>query len=1122
MAKTFKKFLALALVLSLVMGMTGMAYAADEPTEGAVAENVEIINGAQVAEDENIEEEPAPVEDSTTVGTIPTENGEPVTSVVEEVVAAEEVGATAEVDTAEALAEALANNSVKLIQLTANINITSQIDIKRDLTLNGNGHTLTYTNSDSETSHISAIQIWGARVLIRDLSIEHNTGAALIVNGGADVTADKLTTSSFDSDSRLWGGVNVDGHSRFTAYSLTCNEAVKVWSEDAGKGSTVSIDGYVTVYGVDGAKVHFTTEEVAKSNPAVKAEVGGNYYGSLQEAINAATSGQTVTLLKDTNESSVLEVKKSITINGDNHKVTSTANRILWVDESDVTVTLNDIEFVSDVAERGVQVNPYLTGVTLNINHCVIPGTSYAVNICGNTSVTLNIDRSTISGWGALNLWGNNYEVKVTNSTLNGHNDKGYNADGWNGFGTIVLEGDTTDKTDEHVEGCHVVLENCKITATTEVNLDGNANTQKIILFNSHSKDNVVEIKGNTTVVSYEQGELTPFCVNNGDGNTIAISGGTFTSNVEEDGYVANGYVAKANGNDTWTVVPNYVARAGANDYMTIAEAIAAGNGHTVTLLRSTTENVVIPADKTVTLEIPEGITLSNTLYATKGTENKDQSTIVNYGNLTVTGEGTVLSHCAYSAGVALRNHQGATATLKGCTFINDNQTSATAKRSYYTIHNYGTMEIFDGTKVVKDNSEVYTTIMNGWHSSELSAEDKTNKGHALAKMTIHGVEVTCRGIAVQNSVFGDMIIENGTFKESQHSVENHYKLVINGGTFTSNDPDGTVASCSLFDTLEPASVVINGGTFTNVTNGAVIDEFQTARPSTIEIKGGSFNGSIIKLQNNPNATIAVSGGDFSIDPREYVISGYRSTQRADERWIVSRIPTTPIIPSTPDTPDEPIGDIEDDETALGDRPFIFEDVHENDWFYDEVKNIFEHGLINGTTTTTYEPQTELTRGMIVTILWRIAGEPTVETASTFTDVPENAYYFDAVNWGAANNIARGYDEDTFAPDRLVSREELAALIYRYAELVELDLTGIDDEAFAEFGDAESVLPWFVENMKWAINAGIVKGEDGNLLPQDRATRAEAAAMVNRFIQIPEIAAIMQANAEAETTTDAE
>lgn len=273
---------------------------------------------------------------------------------------------------------------------------------------------------------------------------------------------------------------------------------------------------------------------------AAVAQVGGKAYATLQAAINAAEAGGTVTLLKDTQASEIISVEKSLTIEGGNHKVTSTANRVLWVDASDVEVTLNDLELVSATAERGVQVNLGRTGVVLNINHCVVPGTYYAVNICSNTSVTLNIDRSVISGWGALNLWGQNYEVKVTNSTLNGHNDKPYDAAGWNGFGTIVLEGDTTDRTDEHVEGCHVVLENCTITATTAVNTDGNANIQKAILFNSKSANNVVEIKGNTTVVTYEQGDLTPFCIDNGTNNTLKISGGTFSGDVSK--YVVEGY----------------------------------------------------------------------------------------------------------------------------------------------------------------------------------------------------------------------------------------------------------------------------------------------------------------------------------------------------------------------------------------------------------------------------------------------------------------------------------------------------------------------------------------------------------------------------------------------------
>lgn len=335
------------------------------------------------------------------------------------------------------------------------------------------------------------------------------------------------------------------------------------------------------------------------------AKIGNKGYATLQDAIDACPENGTVVMLRDVEESQVLEVKKSITIEGGNYEVNSTATRILWVDASDVTVTLNNIEFVSQNAERGVQVNPNLTGVTLNINNCVIPGTYYAVNICSNTSVTLSIDQSTISGWGALNLWGQTYEVTVTNSTLNGHNDKGYSAAGWNGFGVVVLEGDTTGQTDEHVEGCHVVLENCTINASTKVNEDGTANIQKAILFNAKSKNNLVEIKGDTTVVTYDQGELTPMCVINGESNNLVIYSGTFSSDVSA--YVVEGRQANAD-NGVWTIGPatgeDYVATVDGTSYKTLQAAInAAGEGDTVTLMRPVTENVLISGKKAITLD---------------------------------------------------------------------------------------------------------------------------------------------------------------------------------------------------------------------------------------------------------------------------------------------------------------------------------------------------------------------------------------------------------------------------------------------------------------------------------------------------------------------------------------
>ncbi len=500
------------------------------------------------------------------------------------------------------------------------------------------------------------------------------------------------------------------------------------------------------------------TNLVLVENADVAATVGGSYYRTLQAAIAAAEPGDTVTLLKDVETSEFIFVDKSLTIEGGNHKVASTASRILRVTGNGAEVTLNDIAFISAKAERGVQVDTDVTGVTLNINHCIIPGTYYAVNICSGADVTLNIDRSVISGWGALNLWGSNYEVKVTNSTLNGHNDKPYSAEGWNGFGTIVLEGDTTGKTEDHVEGCHVVLENCTITATTVVNEDGTANVQKVVLFNAKSANNVVEIKGNSTVVTYAQGELTPFCVDNGTGNTFTITGGAFSTDVTE--YAAEGYTVRQAADGTYTV----------------------------------------------------------------------------------------------------------------------------SRRTVYV-----------------------------------------------------------------PPVSGDTELE---------------------------DPDVPLA--------------------------------------------------------------------------------------------------------------EPL-------------PFI--DVKQGDWYYDAVEFVYRKELIKGVTGTTFQPAGTTTRGMLLTLLYRLEGEPAVEGATRFSDVADDAYYAKALAWGEQNGLVKGYGDGTVRPDMLISREQMATALKRYADFKGYDTTG--RTTLAVFADAENVSGYAEESLQWMVSAGLIKGMSGStLLPGGDATRGQFAALLMNFCQM--------------------
>ena len=137
---------------------------------------------------------------------------------------------------------------------------------------------------------------------------------------------------------------------------------------------------------------------------------------------------------------------------------------------------------------------------------------------------------------------------------------------------------------------------------------------------------------------------------------------------------------------------------------------------------------------------------------------------------------------------------------------------------------------------------------------------------------------------------------------------------------------------------------------------------------------------------------------------------------------------------------------------------------------------------------------------MLVTVLWRAEGQPVVNYLMTFADVDEGAYYGEAVRWAASEGIVKGYSEVEFAPDDLITREQIAAIMQRYA-----DFKGIatDETAgLARFTDAAQVSDWAVGNLQWAVGTGLISGrDDGSLAPQDNTTRAEAAAILMRFLE---------------------
>lgn len=179
-----------------------------------------------------------------------------------------------------------------------------------------------------------------------------------------------------------------------------------------------------------------------------------------------------------------------------------------------------------------------------------------------------------------------------------------------------------------------------------------------------------------------------------------------------------------------------------------------------------------------------------------------------------------------------------------------------------------------------------------------------------------------------------------------------------------------------------------------------------------------------------------------------------------------------------------------------GDLPFG--DVAESDWFFDGVDYVYRNGLMSGVAADTFAPDTTLTRSMLICVLWRRAGSPAADGAS-FADVAPDSWYAAAVNWGVANKIVSGVAEDTFAPDALLSREQLAVMLANYAAAFGTPLTAADLGTFADSGD---VSDWAQGALAKMVGSGILSGSDNMLLPKKSASRAEAAAILARFFKI--------------------
>lgn len=175
-----------------------------------------------------------------------------------------------------------------------------------------------------------------------------------------------------------------------------------------------------------------------------------------------------------------------------------------------------------------------------------------------------------------------------------------------------------------------------------------------------------------------------------------------------------------------------------------------------------------------------------------------------------------------------------------------------------------------------------------------------------------------------------------------------------------------------------------------------------------------------------------------------------------------------------------------------------FTDI-EGHWAKNDILKAYHKGLFVGTSNTTFAPERKLDRAMFVTVLYRMAGMPPAEAADiSFTDLEPGEYYMDAVAWATENGVTKGVSKTAFAPHKLIDREELATMLYRYAKVMGEDVTGRSD--LSGYKDVSRISDWAKEAMEWAVAEGILKGYPGGLLAaKNSATRAQAAAILSRY-----------------------
>lgn len=964
------------------------------------------------------------------------------------------------------------------------------------------------------------------------------------------------TTGTIDGDLELGSGYldikNVKARGVHFCTSCGSNETTDQIKRISITGGTFATD--VSAYVAEGyvQNENGTVEQLGATNAV--AEVGNTYYKTLAEAVSAADNN-TVTLLKNTVEDVVIPADKTITLDLNGKKIvnsTTAQDSKVANDARKHTITNNGTLTIMDSVGGGVVDNVSHGRAALYNNGTIteIKGGKFTRSVDNSTDsesangnswyVVYNAEGATISkiSNGEFLALGHFSSLFSNCGTIDEISGGTFTQDHFIAFkneGTVnKISGGVFSSADEScIQNWGTIGEICggTITAgslgiwnlssdkytskgTVEKISDGViSGTKEAIRLSNYdvedlnkSADSLTNWASATIVGGKVNGALKV-----GNGTRVSISGGYFTT--DPSAYVASGYVAGTS--DVSGYSYKVVAKTNTGN-VEVKPAVAKPEVKVDKIPQADKEKVAAAA-KTVSAptlgaaagdivkDIDEAKATDLVNSATEVTGDKKlyvqsslkvEPTAYDAANKTLALEITpqyriVASTAATADGIELGVNGKNAEVVQDYTPMNITKATvvtmelptgfAVADGDKLSIQHTknGTVEYYTGTVTKKDDKFYLTFTTNGFSPFVISVP---------AASIGENVYPTLQAAADAAKSTDVISVKSGASHELNFTTTKSVKVKNETGAditvkFNGTNKDVAKDATETFSYTKPSSSS-SGGSSSGKT---------TYKVTTSAVNNGGVNASPSSAEKGATITITLSPDKgYKLDKLTVTDGSGKtvSTVKKSDTVYTFTMPASAVKVG--------VSYVKATETPSETK---FNDVSANDWFASAVDYVTGKGMMNGTADNTFSPKANTTRGMVVTVLYRLENQPSTSVAS-FTDVASGAYYANAVAWANANGIVSGYGSGKFGPNDKVTREQLAAILYRYAQYKKYDVSVGEDTNILSYDDAQSISSYAIPAIQWACGAGVVTGKSGSKLdPKGNATRAEVAAMLMRFCE---------------------